>query len=296
VTAASNAIAQQADKQTNLPVDDRQMSPHRPRKGRQQRDPFGPGGFGDDWNFKPTMRTRIARASDECLLPIETNIDTTDWGTAFTRRKAEEAKRKKEREEWSSLRIRKRREVEAKMKAVAKAKAETKAKAEAEANEVAVKIWHHTVKQATDCIAHADPAKALNILYSLSLNGKVTKHINPKEKREVNQLYEALYNHFDLQKFLPSYFVRSSSEIEESIGDESTIGGDTIKVNRSHTKGEKEGVETEGIIEIGSTVVVVDRFPTHPTRETDESSSCGSGSSGESTIGGGTVKCPSSRR
>jgi len=264
----------------------------------------------------------------------------TDWGCACARREVEEAKRKKEQEEWSSRRIRKRRDAEAKAKAKTQAQAKVKAKQEAaekaavEAKAAAEEEWQRQVKQATNCVARADPAKALTILYSLSIDDEnLLKWIDEEKKKEVSQLYAALYKHYDLQKWLTSTlfdncFNRpSSSEINESFSDEgdrgevefdadnnriamvdrlpthprksktdesnnesSTIGGGTVKLNHfnndSNSKEEGASIEIDGETETGSTIVVVDRLPTHLKRDTEKSGS----SCSDSTIGGDTIK------
>jgi len=244
-------------------------------------DPFGQDGFGDDWDYKPAMRPFARRDSDHWPLELDTvdsSIDT-DWGQGPRRWQTEEAKRKKEREEWSSCRIRKRREAEAKAKAKTQAQAKVKAKQEAaaksaaEAKAAAEEEWQREVKQATNCVARADPAKALTILYSLSIDDEnLLEWIDGEKKKEVSQLYAALYNHYNLQKWLTSTLSENCfnrptcSEINESLSDEGDRG--EVEFDADNNK-----------------ITMVDRLPTHPQNsKTDECSN------ESSTVGGGTVK------
>jgi len=250
------------------------MSWHRPDKGRQQHDLFGPDGFGDDWEEQPTIRT-FARHSDEWQLEldvVDSSIDT-DWGRASARQEADEAKRKKEREEQLNLCIKKRREAEA-------TALEQKAEDAAAKKTFAVTEWQRRVKLATDCVALADPVQALKGLYDLSLDVEITKFIDQKKKQEVGQLYTALFDQHELKKSLPttlksylhdrsasSEVDESNSGVDESNSDETTIGGDTVKVDCSDVGGQDDDSE----IETGNTTIIVNRLPSNENGDIDES-------------------------
>jgi len=271
-------------------------------------DPFGRDGFGDNWDYKPATLP----IDDDDDPPPEEDFSGAefDWGLAAARaracREAEQAKRTKKREDLMRLR--------------AKAAAEVKAAAEANAAEAgaaakafAEKEWKRRSKLAMDCLALANPVQALNILYDLSLDVEITEQIDSKEKRSNGQLYTAIFDHQDVQKSLCAKFVNCSylgrpSDMDEStVGgdtvkvnpsntDDTTVGGDTIKVNLSREREDEENSESEiasigtnGETETDRTTVVVDRLPTGLKRDTNKSS-CYS----ESTIGGDTNKLFSS--
>jgi len=268
-------------------------------------DPFGPDGFGDDWEYKPSAKFACDIYDTQ---PPQEDFSSAefDWGCSRARRQAEEAKRKKNREEWLRLRIKKKKEVEAQSKA--KAEMEAKEKAEAEAAKIAaMDKWQIKMKQATDCVAFADPAQALKILYSLSLeNENFLDCIDEEKKKEVRQIYTALLNHFELQTFLASTLVAFSSYLvndcsdDTTIGsdtssDDTTIGGDTVKVHHSNTEKEAHGdIESDDRHGNKNTIVVVDRLPTDLNSETNQSSETDESNSSNTTIGGDTVKLLSS--
>lgn len=263
-------------------------------------DPFGPDGFGDTW--EPTLRAVSRRDSDEWPLQlVDDNIASDwDWGTSAqgvrARRMAEQAKRKKEREEWMESRVKALREAKAKALAIAEADAEAKEKekekavalaieeADAAQEKIAADEWlQFKVKQATDFVAYADPEQALTTLSSLTHeNKKLLDWIDEEQKKEVDQFYAAIFDRQRLLRSLSAGFEGcsfsylnnrpASSEIDESKSDESTIGSDTVR--EYHEDGEAGH----------SSTLLVDRLPTHHVNETNESSCV------DTTVGGDTVK------
>jgi len=89
------------------------------------------------------------------------------------------------------------------------AAAEAKAVAEEEAAAAAAaaaRVWRHEVERTNEALAHAKPAQALHILYSLFADESFINTIDMEEQANIAQMVTALEIHHEFQKSLSRWW------------------------------------------------------------------------------------------
>lgn len=163
-------------------------------------DPFATDPFWDSWDEPPKA---AFDSSDEEESQLLEEFHSSDWSidpaVKAARREAEK-KRIEDRNQRvvTALAAFITKEEATKEKAAEEETPKEAAEALAAENAVAWRLEvEQEVERAYDLIKLAKPVKALHLLSSLS-ETEAFKNIDPEEQQNINQLYVALYKHYDI--------------------------------------------------------------------------------------------------
>lgn len=182
------------------------------RKQRHSRtntttDPFALDPFWDSWD-EPKAAGFDSESDEEKSQSVENFDPETDWSNSAERaaRRAAAKRHEKDRIDKAAAALA---ATKARMKRKTEAAALEEAKAAASAAAMAAaekETWRRAVYSEVDramaCVALAKPVQALQILFDVVAEKKAFKNINQEEQNNIVQMYEALYNHYVLQKSL----------------------------------------------------------------------------------------------